>query len=221
MLEHEREREQRHLPAVAELLLGQGGDADRVEPAAQVDRGGAGREAAVDRLVEQLAEVAGLVIRDVVDRSSGRNRVPVAGDAALPIADAEGIATRQALHALEIRRLEPRPPMAQVVGDCEPVDRARHTRVPCERLGRCREEEIACVVGVEARMQAVGIAGAEQEVLATVPDDQCEEALDSFEHSFSPAQIGIEDERRVGRCREGEIVEPLVGASGEARRTTL
>jgi hypothetical protein len=84
-------------------------------------------------------------------------------------------------------------------GDRDSVDRARNSRVPCERLGRRREEEIACVVRVEARMHAVGIAGAEQDVLAAVPDDQCEEALDSFEHSFSPAQICIEDERRVGR----------------------
>ena len=99
--------------------------------------------------------------------------------------------------------------MTQVVGDRDSVDRAGDPRVPRERLGRRREEEIAGLIGVEARMHAVGIARAEQEVLAAVPDDQCEEALDSFEHSFSPAQIGIEDERRVGRRREGEVIEPL------------
>ena len=99
--------------------------------------------------------------------------------------------------------------MTQVVGDRDSVDRAGDPRVPRERLGRRREEEVAGLIGIEARMHAVGIARAEQEVLAAVPDDQCEEALDSFEHSFSPAQIGIEDERRVGRRREGEVIEPL------------
>jgi hypothetical protein len=61
----------------------------------------------------------------------------------------------------------------------------------------------------------VGIAGAEQDVLAAVPDDQREKALDSFEHSFSPAQICMEDEGRIGRCREGELVEPLTASVEE------
>src|SRR5205823_6417787 len=138
-----------------------------------------------------------------------RNRVPVASDRAGSLADAEGIATREAANTVEVGRLESRPPVTQVVCNSESVDSARDLRVPRERLGRRREKEIAGTIGVEARMHAVGIAGAEQVVLAAVPDYQREEALDSFKQPVSPTQICIEDERRVGCCREGELVEPL------------
>ena len=88
MLEDQREREKRPDVPVAELFLRQRGDADRIEPAAQVDRGRSAWKTAVDRLVEKLGEAAGLLVRDVVDRSTGRNRVPVAGDGASSFADA-------------------------------------------------------------------------------------------------------------------------------------
>src|SRR2546426_12660345 len=61
-------------------------------------------------------------------------------------------------------------------------------------------------------MHTVGIAGAKQKIVTAVPDDQREEALDTVEQPFSPIQVCIEDERRIGRCgpsESGEVVEPL------------
>ena len=57
-------------------------------------------------------------------------------------------------------------------------------------------------------MHAVGIAGAEQEILAASQMISAKRPL-LVEHSFSPAQIGVEDEGRSDARREGEIVEPL------------
>ena len=102
--------------------------------------------------------------------------------------------------------------MAEVVGKRGPVDRGRNAWVLNERLDRRREEEIPAVIGVEERMHAVRIACAKQKIVAAVPDDQCEEALDTVENPFSPAQICVEDERGVrGGCPGdfGEVFEPL------------
>ena len=88
MLEDQRERQERPNVPVAELFLRQRGNADRIEPAAQVDRGRTTWKTAVDRLVEKLGEATDLLIRDVVDRSTGRDRIPVTGDGASSFADA-------------------------------------------------------------------------------------------------------------------------------------
>ena len=106
----------------------------------------------------------------------------------MAVADAEGVAARQPPDAVEVRPVE-----LSATGGTDGSAIATLSMVPgtpgcrASASGEAERRSSPPRSGVEERMHAVGVARAEQEILAGVPDDEREEAPDPVEHALRPS----------------------------------
>ena len=190
-----------------------------IEPTAQhrPDRRGTPQPAA-DSGREQIAE---LFDRIAGSRRSCRIKPPIFPQSHAARGHRERVMRRQAEDAGIESRMAVLDQPDEIVGDARLVDPERHIREGKQRLDLGGEDETGRAGVVIERLHAEMIAGAEQQVAASVPYGEGEVAEEMRWAFLAPPPVSGEDDRRVadrgvGKAQLGDqvlaIVEPRIGA---------
>ena len=153
--------------------------------------------APVDGLVEQVAELAELVLGHPVHLFAGRRGIPVAEEAARAALEEERMTGRHAPDRLEVGLLPVRPSVTDVIGECGAVQRRRHALAAQERLDRGREQELVAAVGVEEGVGPERVAREQSRALVAISDRDGVDALDPVQGVSAPSLVCPEDEAGV------------------------
>ncbi len=225
----QRQRERRAPSRSPRQVDRRGGDAHRIQPAAQKDRARSQLQAALDGLVEHRVEAIGLLVCHPIDLSIRLQDVPVGPFAQLAVGASKGVTGRDATDGLEecLGRVVA-PGVSDVIHHRGAIRCSRDPGIRSQREDRRREQKIGSCTRPEQRMDANPIAGRKHRGVVRVPDHGSEDAADLARTVLPPAfvraqhQLGIV-ERLSGssKCRDQGRTIVEMTAEHRGRRVPL